>query len=178
MKFTMKLAVAIIALIGYIGFTSFVSNSARKTLSEGYTVTLQSNSQDPEGNYEWVWAVTNPNPGNGTNGTLQDLSHWALILPSCVGQSNIRATAYSTDGISWQPLNASIGVDPSQNCYTGPVLKFDVGTSGSSTTYYKLTVDSYYNSGFVTGVFKSGKRTGCYTSADLIIGPSCDGGPR
>jgi hypothetical protein len=32
------------------------------------------------GSWEWIWSIQNPNPGNGTNGTVQDLSHWGITL--------------------------------------------------------------------------------------------------
>jgi hypothetical protein len=153
--------------------SSFTHYPAHKTFFNAYDVQLVSNN-GAGSNYEWIWKVTNPDPGNGLNGTLQDLSHWSLILPECITQSNIVSAAYSHDGLMWTPLSSSIGVDPSQGCYTAAVLKFDVGFSGTTTMYYKLVVNQPYIAGVTTAVFKSGKRTGCYVG--MIEGITCDPG--
>ena len=147
--------------------TSFTNLSAQTTEPMPvYNVALISNT--PVGtDYEWVWSVSNPNPGNGKEGTgtLQDLSHWGLAISGAVQQSNIVSAAYSFDGIVWYTTGATIAVDPSQSCYTAPVLKFNVGTTGSEIMYYKLVVNQSYNTGFVPAVFKSGKNTGCYVGS-------------
>src|SRR5687768_14854475 len=36
-----------------------------------------------------IWAVTNTNPGNGSNGTSQNLSHWDWFLPQCIDWSDV-----------------------------------------------------------------------------------------
>src|SRR5262245_36597027 len=42
-----------------------------------YDIALE--SMNPVGsNWEWIWTVTNVNPGNGNNGTVQNLSHWGM----------------------------------------------------------------------------------------------------
>jgi hypothetical protein len=122
---------------------------------------------------EWIWTVTNPNPGNGLNCTLQNLSHWNLILPSCITNANIVSAAYSLDGNSWISLPAQIAVDPSSTCYAGLVLKFDFGTNGSAPTYYKLVTTGGVTLGLLTAVFKSGSRTGCHTYGEYVEGPVC-----
>src|SRR5690349_23127185 len=32
----------------------------------------------------WIWEIKNTKPGNGTGGTVQDLSHWGIDLGKCV----------------------------------------------------------------------------------------------
>ena len=115
-----------------------------------------------------------PTRGNGSNCTQQNLSHWSLIPNTCLTQANIVSAAYSLDGLSWIDLPAVIAVDPSNPCYTGQVLKFDYGTSGSAPTYYKLTVSDNFSTGFVGSTFKSGSKTGCHTYGNLVMGPTAE----
>lgn len=134
-----------------------------------YTITLEGITQVGS-NWEWVWSVQNPNPGNGNNGTVQDLSHWGMQFGSCFQWSSVVSAAYSSNGTSWHSVSPGLHVDPSQNCLTTPVLKFDYGTSGGNKSYYKLVVNSYYNVGQVPGYYKSGSRTGCCTFQFTGIG--------
>ena len=176
MKNSMKMLIAGISFSAYVVFTSFVSLAPKKAPVCGtYAVDLISN-QSAGANYEWVWSVTNPNPGNGSNCTLQNLSHWSLIPSACLSQANIVSAAYSLDGVSWIDLPAVLAVDPSNPCYTGQVLKFDYGTAASAPTYYKLVVSENFAAGFVGSTFKSGSKTGCHTYGDLVIGPNCGSG--
>ena len=36
------------------------------------------------GQTTFTWCITNPSPGNGSGGTIQNLSHWNFI-PGCAG---------------------------------------------------------------------------------------------
>jgi hypothetical protein len=128
-----------------------------------YTVLLESKTPLENGTWEWVWSVQNPNPGNGSNGTAQDLSHWGMAFESCFNFSHIVDAAYSADGFNWTSFTPYNEVDPSQACYTGPVLKFDYGTTGSNKSYYRITVNSFYRTGLQSGYYKSGGNTGCCT---------------
>lgn len=124
------------------------------------------------GKWEWIWSVVNPNPGNGTNGTVQDLSHWGITLPECVTLANIHlAKAFRMDGdnqfyeVFTPKYEADKSFDANGVCpgtEANPVmLKFDYGTVGSYPTYYALVIDkdlsvdpsgtAYYKSGRVTG---------------------------
>lgn len=127
-----------------------------------YVITLESKTL-VDGKWEWVWSVQNPNPGNGNNGTVQDLSHWGMQFGSCFNTEHIVSAAVSNNGSNWQATSTSYEDDPSQNCLTTPVLKFDTGTSGDAKTYYKLVVDHDYQAGPASGYYKSGGRTGCCT---------------
>ena len=166
-------------IIGLALFTtsSFVNHPQHQTKAkalDGYSVELLSNTQVGD-NYEWVWKVVNPNPGSGKDCTLQDLSHWDLILGSCVSQSDLVGAAYSTDGLNWSALPATIAVDPSLTCYFSPVMKFDQGLDGSAVSYFKLIVNKPFSRGSTSAVFKSGKALPCYTGA--IEGIACDAIP-
>jgi hypothetical protein len=127
-----------------------------------YVITLESKTL-VNGNWEWVWSVQNPNPGNGNNGTVQDLSHWGMQFGSCFNWDHVVSAAVSSNGSNWNSFSPDYKSDPSQNCLTTPVLKFDTGTSGSAKTYYKLVVSVNYPAGAMSGYYKSGSRTGCCT---------------
>jgi hypothetical protein len=138
-----------------------------------YTVDLE--SVTPLGNYyEWVWSVTNSNPGNGGNGTVQDLSHWGMQFGPCFQWSSIVEASYSGDGVNWTSFTPSFQTDPSQNCMTTPVLKFDFGTTGANKSYYKVLVSSSYAVGMVPAYYKSGSYTGCCTFQFEGIGCTTD----
>lgn len=151
--------------------TSFTNHPPKAKTEIQYQVDLLSTTL-VNNNYEWVWKVANPYPGNGRDGTtLQDLSHWSLVLGSCVTQSDLVSAAYSTDGIHWISISANIAVDPSQTCYTQSVMKFNYGLNDYEPTYFKLIVNKNFSRGFIPAVFKSGRYTGCYISN--VEGISC-----
>ncbi len=135
-----------------------------------YTVTLESRTQ-VNGNWEWVWSIRNNNPGNGNNGTAQDLSNWGMQLGTCVDWTSVLGAGYSADGANWTVFTPSYLVNPSQGCLTTPVLKFDFGTSGSAKSYYRLIVNQDYEEGYVLGYYKSGSKTDCCTIN--FIGMGC-----
>ena len=113
------------------------------------------------------WSVYNPNPGNGYNGTIQDLSHFGIVLPDCVA---------ACDVIS----KGEYGVDRSQDCYKEPYLKFDYGTEGKDKSYYIVAVKGKYTIGKNLAVFKAGYKTGCCVKEIKGIGckeeecPTCE----
>jgi|GEM_PF-3327710 len=144
-----------------------------------YDVTLVSRVYNSATNQTtFTWSVVNPNPGNGDNGTMQALSHWGFMMPNCPPGSpqiqfvsgQISSNANFPTGGQTQNFSPSIAEDRSQNCMTGPVLKFDAGTNGTNPTYYRVTVQGNYNSGTVDAYFKSGSRTGCCTKQVQGIG--------
>jgi hypothetical protein len=138
--------------------------------SSAYTVILESRTQ-VNGNWEWIWSITNNNPGNGSNGTAQDLSNWGMQLGTCVDWTSVLGAAYSADGTNWTVFTPSYQVNPSQGCLSTPVLKFDFGTSGNAKSYYRLTVNQDYEEGYVLGYYKSGSKTSCCTVN--FIGMGC-----
>ncbi|WP_026898894.1 hypothetical protein [Daejeonella oryzae] len=125
-----------------------------------YSVRLASVTK-VDGGYEWIWQVQNFHPGNGKNGTVQDLSHWNLDLGDCVELGDITHAAFSGNGTSWTKFQPSLKEDKSQDCYKENILKFDFGTSGSKISYYKLVVSKKLTRNSVLAVYKSGKNTGC-----------------
>jgi len=137
--------------------------------TSAYTVILESRTQ-VDGNWEWIWSITNNNPGNGNNGTAQDLSNWGMQLGTCVDWTSVVGAAYSGDGSNWTVFTPSYQVDPSQGCLSTPVLKFDFGTSGTAKSYYRLVVTQDYGEGFVLGYYKSGSKTSCCTFNFIGIG--------
>ncbi len=92
--------------------------------SNAYVITLESKTL-VGGNWEWVWSVRNPNPGNGLNGTVQDLSHWGMQFGDCFLWSDVVGAAISRNGNNWANFTPRYEVDPSQDCVTTTVLKFD-----------------------------------------------------
>jgi len=125
-----------------------------------YVVTLESRTH-VDGNWVWIWSVRNSNPGNGHNGTFQNLSHWGLQFDPQVDLSTIIAAGYSADGSTWTGFNPVVAIDGSQNCMIDPVLKFDFGTEGANKSYYKIVTTYDYSEGSATGFYKSGNVTGC-----------------
>lgn len=166
------------ATIQSAGTSGLVTESSGPCNSNAYTITLESHMQLANGNWQWIWSVQNPNPGNGKNGTVQNLSHWGMQFGSCFLWGDVSSAAYSSNGSVWTGFTPSYGVDPSQSCLTTPVLKFDYGTIGSAKTYYRLILTYNYAVGSSFGYYKSGINTGCCTFS--FSGISCDdgGGPR
>lgn len=155
--------------------TEISARQESPTPSSGFSVPyiVELVSHNPVGNnWEWIWSVQNSNPGNGKKGTYQDLSHWGINLSdgNCNLTSEIVGAAYSSNGTSWISFSPSIEIDPSQNCMTSPVLKFDFGTNGRSKSYYKLVVSNEYASESVPAYYKSGSATGCGTFSIESIG--------
>jgi hypothetical protein len=122
-----------------ITLSSFKSvKSESKTTVDSYQI--QRLGTDMIGtNQVWTWKLTNTNPGNGNNGTLQNVSHWSIPL-SAIGEAAFVSAEYSFDGITWFTLDIEIERDPAiRQCCSSDVLKFNVGTTGSAPTYYRAT---------------------------------------
>lgn len=143
-----------------------------------YVVTLESRTP-VGGNWEWVWSVENSNPGNGNNGTVQDLSHWGMQFGSCFNWSSVVSAAFSANGVNWTAFTPSYQVDPSQSCLVTPVLKFDFGTLGAAKSYYKLVMNQNYPaSNEAAAYYKSGNITACCTFYFNGVGCLSDGDIR
>lgn len=130
-----------------------------------YNVYLYKITSNVDGTYTWEWRVRNLNPGNGKEaGTVQDLSHWDISLGECITSAEIKSGATSADGITWNPIAAgdlTSKKDKSQDCYTTPIFKFNLGTTGTNISYYRLTITKNVSHTAVTALYKSGKNTGC-----------------
>jgi len=127
-----------------------------------YSITLQG-KQMVGTNEEWTWALTNPNPGNGDNGTLQDVSHWSMALPPAAEAALVTAE-YSNDGTNWHNLPVEVERDPSiRACTTIDVLKFNVGTNNTNPVYYRATFNKKFNQNpYASSWIKTGGgRMGC-----------------
>lgn len=157
-------------------------NLAGDICSRPYEISLVRKRQRLDGTWEWIWGVKNPNPGDGTNGTLKDLSSWAITLPTCVQPSNIKASfAFVIHG----PAQYHTQFTPTyqrtslfKDCqntgldYTNgqPVLVFNFGTRGNVITYYELVLDKDYS------IDKNGLsffKTNCSGSGTGGAGQSC-----
>jgi hypothetical protein len=136
-----------------------------------YDVLLESKLQVND-TWEWVWSFQNTNPGNGTNGTAQDLSHWGMPFGACFPYSSVIGAAYSGDGINWTSFTPVFQIDPSVSCLGVAVLKFDFGTQGSAKSYYRLTLSQDFPPAWVSAYAKSGSNC-CLFNFDGI---GCNGG--
>jgi hypothetical protein len=144
--------------------SSFKSvKSEKKSTADAYTIDLVCKTQVGT-NHEWTWRLTNPNPGNGLNETLQNVSHWDIPL-SAAAEAALVSAEYSFDGITWISVPIVIERDPSiRACCTNDVLKFDAGTVGSQPTYYRATFSQDFGvNPYATSYIKAGSRLGCNT---------------
>ncbi len=106
---------------------------------------------------KWTWSLTNPNPGNGNDGTLQDVSHWSMALPA-TAEAALVSAEYSNDGSNWHSVSINVDRDPAiKACTSIDVLKFDVGTTGSDAIYYRATFSKKFNNNaYATSYIKTG----------------------
>ncbi|QNA44355.1 hypothetical protein [Lacibacter sediminis] len=143
--------------------------TGESTCAGPYNVVLESVTGNGDGTYTWTWSVQNPKPGNGTNGTIQNLSHWDITLGSCVTFEDVVSGATSTNGTDWTTFTPSFEVDnsfntPNCNITTVNVLKFNLGTTDAAKSYYRLTIDKNVDvDPAVTAYYKSGATTKCGT---------------
>lgn len=123
-------------------------NSLINSLVGGYEIILLNGGpvNNGDGTYTWTWSVTNTNPGNGHNGTYQDLSHWNFDPGACLAAGDVLSVKAGTDPSEIDSvLDLEIQDDPSMNCDDGTVtLKFDYGTEGSDPSYYQLVINKNY----------------------------------
>ena len=131
-----------------------------------YTLDLVVDYSTP-GQTIFTWAITNPCPGNGKNGTIQDLSHWNFDPGACLDANwQDVVEAHVNMGAGWNQILPLPYIQPDaslkkQNCYGNDVFKFNYGTSGNVTTYYKLVLMGQWSTGPLNVWYKSGKNTGC-----------------
>jgi hypothetical protein len=165
MKHFFKLTCAAAVLTaGIITLSSFNKAKKATTNVDAYSIQLLSNSmEDSRGVQEWTWVLTNPNPGSGDNGTLQDVSHISIPLRA-EAEAALVSAEYSYDGITWISNPLSIDRDPGiKLCTSADVLKFDVGTTGSEPLYFRITFnEEFESSGLAKCYIKTGGgRNGC-----------------
>lgn len=161
---TIVLALAVASFATFSGF-----RSEKKITPPAVPYSIQKLSENVSiggGLYQWSWALNNPNPGNGDNGTLQDVSHWSVPFNAATEAALVSAE-YSFNGINWFSTSPVMDRDPSIRACTGiDVLKFDVGTSGTAPTYYRITLNTRFNvNAFAVSYIKTGGgRQGCNVS--------------
>jgi len=152
------LASVVTALI--FGLSAF--KAANTANVDSYQISLMSKETDGT-NETWTWSLTNPNPGSGDNGTLQDVSHVSLPLRA-EAEAALVSAEYSYDGINWTSNPISMDRDPAiKQCTSVDVLKFDVGTTGDAPLYYRVTFnDQFESNAWATCYIKTGGgRNGC-----------------
>lgn len=152
--FKATLIVAVVAA-SFVTLSSFIAKK-KTTAVDSYQILLVSKNA-VETNTEWTWQLTNPNPGNGNNGTLQDVSHWSVPL-NAEAEAALVSAQYSNDGVTWYSVSTSVDRDPSiRACTTVDVLKYDIGTSGTAPTYYRATFSQDFAiNPFATSWIKTG----------------------
>lgn len=157
----MTVALAILTATTF-ALSAFVS--PQKTANtESYSIQMISKTADGSNNEQWTWVLTNPNPGNGDGGTLQDVSHLSIPL-TAQAEAALVSAEYSYDGITWISSPLSVDRDPAiKLCTSVDVLKFDVGTTGSEPLYFRITFnDEFETSGWAKCYIKTGGgRNGC-----------------
>jgi hypothetical protein len=166
MKKVIKPAIVIaIAVASLATFSAFKSEKkAAPSPAVPYTISkLSDNVSIGGGLYQWTWQVNNPNPGNGSNGTLQDISHWSIPFNAATEAALVSAE-YSYDGVNWHSTSPVMDRDPSIRFCTGvDVLKFDIGTSGTAPTYYRVCLNQQFtvNAFAVSYIKTGGGQQGC-----------------
>src|ERR1043165_2713773 len=158
--FKTAIVVAVIAA-SFISFSAFVSKK-KATATDSYQIVLTTKN-NVGSNVEWTWSLTNPNPGNGNNGTLQNLSHWDLALNE-QAEAALVSAEYSFDGVNWTTSTIEVERDPSiRVCTTTDVLKFNAGTTAGTPTYYRATfnADMTVNPFATSWVKTGGGQQGC-----------------
>jgi len=160
--FKISCAAAIITA-GTIALSSFTKDAQTESLvAEGYSIVLLDKTTDGT-NETWTWALTNPNPGNGENGTYQDVSHASMPL-TAAAEAALVSAEYSYDQVSWTSVSIEMERDPSiRVCTSTDVLKFNVGTTGTEPLYMRVTFSDEFNSSLLARCYikTGGGRTGC-----------------
>lgn len=119
--------------------TSF--NNREKTATDSYQIQVASITMVGY-NQQWTWSLVNPNPGNGDNGTLQDIGHWSVQL-NPDAEAALVSAEYSYDGVSWYSANAVVDRDPSiKVCTNVDVLKYTISTTGTNPSYCRMTLNT------------------------------------
>lgn len=156
-KLTILASVVTALIFGLSAFTAKKSANVDR-----YNINLMSKSMEGA-NETWTWSLVNPNPGNGDNETLQDVSHLSFPL-NAQAEAALVSAEYSYDGTNWHNNPISIDRDPAiKACTSVDVLKFDVGTTGTAPLYYRVTFNDQFESNcWATCYIKTGGgRNGC-----------------
>lgn len=163
MKHFFQLTVALAILTGTTFVLSAFMTSKKTANAESYSIQMIGKTTDEASNEQWTWILSNPNPGSGDDGTLQDVSHLSIPL-TAEAESALVSAEYSYDGVTWTSIALSMDRDPTiKQCTSADVLKFDVGTTGSEPLYFRITFnDEFETSGWAKCYIKTGGgRNGC-----------------
>lgn len=175
MKHFFKLTCAAAVLTaGIITLSSFNKNEKVTTNADAYSIQLLSTaSNESRGAFEWTWVLTNPNPGSGADGTLQDVSHFSVSL-NAAAEAALVSAEYSFDGITWVSVPIQVDRDPAiRQCTSTDVLKFDAGTVGGQPTYYRASFSEEFSANpYATSWIKTGTRGGCNMYFFTGVGPA------
>jgi hypothetical protein len=158
MKHFLKFSsIPVIVTGAILTLTSYTTvKTAKTTPVTAYTISLVGKTMVGT-NEQWTWSLTNTNPGNGSNGTLQDVSHWDIALPPAA-ENALVAAEYSKDGNNWHSIALVVDRDPSIKMCTGQdVLKFEAGTEDDQPTYYRATFSQkFVDNAYATSYIKTG----------------------
>jgi hypothetical protein len=164
--------------------TGTVINSELISSSSPYVFSLDTIIHNGDGTYSWNYSAYNPNPGDGTNGTIPDLDYWDMTLGHYVIIDDIVTTAVSTDGITWTSSRPAYRIDTNQSCATDTVIQFNLGTRAGQRSYYSITVNGDYSindSIRAIYVVDNGHTCGLFEfsgfGAPVVDGESCSFGP-
>src|SRR5215213_5546402 len=131
-----------------------------------YVIALNVDKTTEPGHTIFTWTITNPNPGNGSGTTLQNLSHWDFVPGTCLDENwqDVLSASYNT-GSGWQTISPLPVIEPDPSlvklgCVYDDVFKFDQGTSGNTPTQYRLVLNGNWGTGELHAYFKSGTITG------------------
>jgi hypothetical protein len=162
-KTTCVFAIAVASFATFSAFNSEKKASTATNPPAPYTITLIASNELINGLYCWTWQITNPNPGNGSEGTLQDISHWSVPFNPAT-EAALVAASYSYNGTTFISTSPVMDRDPSIKACTGSdVLKFDIGTSGTMPTYYRVCLNQAFTTNplSVSFIKTGGGQQGC-----------------
>jgi hypothetical protein len=166
------------------GSNTLSGKGPKNTCGQNYTcgdyqVTLDVDHTTLPGKTIFTWGITNPCPGNGNNGTVQNLSHWDFVPSQCLDDNwqDVLEASYNS-GLGWQTITPTpfIQPDPSLKtggCFGDDVFKFNQGTAGNATTFYRLVLLGNWSTGDLSVFFKSGSNTGCCSKTFTDKGIGC-----
>ena len=124
-------------------------------------------------NWVWIWEIKNKKPGNGENGTVPDLTKWGIDLGDCIGLEDIVEASYSQDKKSWTTFTPKFEGDQFQNCSQNKYLSFNLGTTGSNVSYYKLVITKNVTHTNTEALYTSASGCGLF----ITCGFGCEGKP-
>lgn len=140
--------------------TDSVLDSPRTSTSSPYLVTLERVDNNGDGSYTWTYTVKNPDPITGEGGTIPPLSYLDLSLGNNASSSDVISISTSSDGDRWiTTFNPIYRPDFNQVCYSEPVIQFQLGTTDTLKSYYRLTLNKNFGVAETPAVYQSSRGT-------------------